>query len=146
MCSYAYSNIEIHHLNFSSRNMVLILDWWIFTKYCYFQGQLSYCHKICVSHHLCLLDFHIMVFFIETTGPNFTFLVLHIVCIFSSSWKFNIAASVSENKTILYAILSRSQLKWSGNKNYRILLESSLHSKNILGQSVFQYDPHHKRH
>jgi hypothetical protein len=26
MCSYVHSNIEIHHLNFSSRNMVLILD------------------------------------------------------------------------------------------------------------------------
>ena len=26
MCSYAHSNIEIHHLNFSSRNMVLILS------------------------------------------------------------------------------------------------------------------------
>jgi hypothetical protein len=34
--SCAHSSIEIHHLNFSSRNMVLILDWWIFTKYCYF--------------------------------------------------------------------------------------------------------------
>ena len=41
MCSFAHSNIEIHHLNFSSRNMVLILDWWIFTKFCYFQGQRS---------------------------------------------------------------------------------------------------------
>ena len=41
MCSYVHSNIEIHHLNFSSRNMVLILDWWIFTKYCYFQGHRS---------------------------------------------------------------------------------------------------------
>ena len=41
MCNYAHSNIEIHHLNFSSRNMVLILDWWIFTNYCYFQGQRS---------------------------------------------------------------------------------------------------------
>jgi hypothetical protein len=41
MCSYAHSNIEIHHLNFSSRNMALILDWWIFTKYCYFQGHRS---------------------------------------------------------------------------------------------------------
>ena len=26
MCSYVHSNIEIHHLKFSSRNMVLILD------------------------------------------------------------------------------------------------------------------------
>jgi hypothetical protein len=41
MCSHVHSNIEIHHLNFSSRNMVLILDWWIFTKYCYFQGHRS---------------------------------------------------------------------------------------------------------
>jgi hypothetical protein len=32
MCSYAHSSIEIHHLNFSSRNMVLILDWWVFQR------------------------------------------------------------------------------------------------------------------
>ena len=61
-----HSNIEIHHFNFSSRNMVLILDWWIFKKFCYFQGQShrvkflgeGICHVLrCPCSYLCYVVF-----------------------------------------------------------------------------------------
>ena len=41
MCSYAHSNIDIHYLNFSSRNIALILDKWIFTKYYFYIGRMD---------------------------------------------------------------------------------------------------------
>ena len=80
MCSYANSNIEIHYLNFSSRNMVLILDWWVFTKFCYFQGHRS-----------------------KVTGSNFFALVILYFLNLVSWWMFHFYSHMYA--TILFSSL-----------------------------------------